>query len=482
MMKKRILATLLCGVILASAVSCNTKDTKVDQESTVEQPTEQLTENPEEKASVFGDYQDILGTLVLLQQENGVEKFRAEHPGLDAREEAILLSLCNVDVRALGYCVKDVTGDGKDELLLLNSGEWIRTIYTLHEGKPAWIKDFCRGGVKDGVLYDETNTEDATMLSRSYSIGKIVNGKYEEESSFGYSYVFDKKEYQDVFLIENQETLKTDMKTVEQKMLAVPGFPHNTREEGVTYTRLFEDGTAVEDEGANYRITKTNGVYKLEIFDKDGNVAFSKRSLGSIYCRVGDGDLLRFDYDDFYDSHCYFYSVSQNRLSQKFPRAAIKRGELVAYTEMDGEVPLLVVQNIFDKTLFCMEFECPKSPYSMNFSPDGRSIEITFSGASGKPGKRVFCFETLPILRVTTICYVRYSTSVHDDVYYISSGNPALLRPANEDTVRLLETLEGGTYKDADGNERNDWHKIVYNGRELYVTADSFEVLTYEVK
>ena len=35
---------------------------------------------------------------------------------------------------------------------------------------------------------------------------------------------------------------------------------------------------------------------------------------------------------------------------------------------------------------------------------------------------------------------------------------------------------------DADGNERNDWHKIVYNGRELYVTADSFEVLTYEVK
>ena len=36
--------------------------------------------------------------------------------------------------------------------------------------------------------------------------------------------------------------------------------------------------------------------------------------------------------------------------------------------------------------------------------------------------------------------------------------------------------------QDADGNERNDWHKIVYNGRELYVTADSFEVLTYEVK
>jgi hypothetical protein len=444
--------------------------------------TKQPTEKPTEKTSVFGDYQDLLGTLVLLQQENGVEKFRAEHPELDEREEAILLSLCNVDIRALGYCIKDVTGDGSDELLLLNSGSWIRTIYTLHEGKPVWIKDFCRGGVKDGVLYDETETIDDTMVSRSYRIGNIVNGKYEEKSFFGYSYVFDKYEYQDVFLIENQETIKTDMKTVESKIHAFPGFPHNTREEGVTYTRLFEDGTTVEDEGKHYRITKTNGVYKLEIFDKDGNLAFSKRSLGAIYCRTAVGDTLCFEYSDSYDPHCFFYSVSQNQFSQKFPVTVTKCGELVAYAKTDGDVPLLVVQNIFDKAVFYKEFECPEVPYAATFAPDEKSVEITFSGASGKPGKRVFCFETLPILRVTTICYVRYSTSVYDDVYYISSGNPALLRPANEDTVRLLETLEGGTYKDADGNERNDWHKIVYNGRELYVTADSFEVLTYEVK
>ena len=82
MMKKRILIALLCGVILASATACNTKEKSIDQsvETTIESPTENPTENPTEKpidspdspdsASVFGDYQDLLGTLVLLQQES----------------------------------------------------------------------------------------------------------------------------------------------------------------------------------------------------------------------------------------------------------------------------------------------------------------------------------------------------------------------------------------------------------------------------
>ena len=142
----------------------------------------------------------------------------------------------------------------------------------------------------------------------------------------------------------------------------------------------------------------------------------------------------------------------------------------------------MVVENVFDKTALQQKFECPQQVSSAHFALDGKSIEISF-GSSLKPSKRVFCFETLPILKVTTICYVRTLTSVQEqDFYYISSGNPALLRPANEDTVRLLETIEGGTYKDADGNERNDWHKILYNGKICFVTADSFEVLTYEVK
>ena len=496
MMKKRILATLLCGVILASAVSCNTKDTKVDQESTVEQPTEQLTENPEEKASVFGDYQDILGTLVLLQQENGVEKFRAEHPGLDAREEAILLSLCNVDVRALGYCVKDVTSDGVDELLLLNSNFSIRALYTMHEGMPVFIRLFDNDGsvffdsLRDYVkIYNYLQVNEGTLSKRVYSLGTIKDGKYVETAAVGYTYHTDTREDSDFFWTENGELRSADAFTVYEELERFEnGASFSSNPAKLTYTAILEDDTHAVGKNQHYKITKANGAFKIEVFDKNGVCVYSDEHADAIYC-YAEADILRIVYSapSGYSGKLNkyrFYNISTNRLSEIFENVTAFRGELVAYTGEEGNTTRLVVENVFDKTALQQKFECPQQVSSAHFALDGRSIEITFSGASGKPGKRVFCFETLPILRVTTICYVRYSTSVqgNGNVYYINSGNPALLRPANGDTVRLLETLEGGTYKDADGNQRNDWHKILYNGKVCFVTADSFEVLTYEVK
>ena len=241
-------------------------------------------------------------------------------------------------------------------------------------------------------------------------------------------------------------------------------------------------GTTVENEGANYRITKINDIYKLEIFDQGGKLVHEEESASKIYCWTEDDDILQFKGFSASPDNCLFYSVSQNKLSQLFHDVRVVKKDLVAYLVMEEKSSRLVVENIFDKESFCMDFDCPKDVFEAYFAPDGKSIEISF-GSSLKPSKRVFCFETLPILKVTTICYVRTLTSVQEqDFYYISSGNPALLRPANGDTVRLLETIEGGTYKDADGNERNDWHKILYRGKVCYVTADSFEVLTYEVK
>jgi len=242
------------------------------------------------------------------------------------------------------------------------------------------------------------------------------------------------------------------------------------------------DGTTVENEGANYRITKINDIYKLEIFDQGGKLVYEEESASKIYCWTEDDDILQFKGFSASPDNCLFYSVSQNKLSQLFHDVRVVKKDLVAYLVMEEKSSRLVVENIFDKESFCMDFDCPKDVFEAYFAPDGKSIEVSF-GSSLKPSKRVFCFETLPILKATTICYVRLSASVQEgDVYHISSGHPALLRPANGDTVRLLETFEGGTYKDADGKERTDWHRILYRGKEMYVTADSFEVLTYEVK
>lgn len=162
--------------------------------------TKQPTEKPTEKTSVFGDYQDLLGALVLLQQENGLEKFRAEHPKLDEREEKLLTSLCEVDARAMGYCMKDVTSDGVDELLLLNSNFSIRALYTMHEGMPVFIKSFDNDGsvffdsLRDYVkIYNYLQVNEGTLSKRVYSLGTIKDGKYVEVATVGYTYHTDRK-------------------------------------------------------------------------------------------------------------------------------------------------------------------------------------------------------------------------------------------------------------------------------------------------
>lgn len=502
MMKKRILIALLCGVILASATACNTKDKTIDQsvETTIESPTENPTEKPidspdsPDSASVFGDYQDLLGTLVLLQQENGVEKFRTEHPNLDEREEKLLTSLCEVDARALGYCMKDVTSDGVDELLLLNSNFSIRALYTMHEGMPVFIKSFDNYGsvffdsLRDYVkIYNYLQVDEGALSKRVYSLGTIKDGKYVETATVGYTYHTDTREETDFFWTENGELRSADAFTVYEELeLFKDGASFSSNPAKLTYTAILENDPHAVGKDQHYRITQANGVFKIEVFDKNGVCVYSDEHTNTIYC-YAEADILRIVYSapSGYSGKLNkyrFYNISTNTLSEVFENVRAFRRELVAYEVEEGNTTRLVVENIFDKTAFQQKFECPQQVSSAYFAPDGKSIEVSF-GSSLKPSKRVFCFETLPILRVTTICYVRTLTSVQEqDFYYISSGNPALLRPANEDTVRLLETIEGGTYKDADGNERNDWHKILYSGKICFVTADSFEVLTYEVK
>ena len=54
------------------------------------------------------------------------------------------------------------------------------------------------------------------------------------------------------------------------------------------------------------------------------------------------------------------------------------------------------------------------------------------------------------------------------------------MRPANNDTARVLRTLTGGEYE-SEGGIRNEWSEISYMGKTLDVTADSFELDYYVV-
>jgi hypothetical protein len=393
----------------------------------------------------------------------------------------------------MGYCVKDVTSDGSYELLLLNSNFSIRALYTMHEGMPVFIKSFDNYGCVwfDSILdsfeiYNYLQVDEGALSKRVYSLGTIKDGKYVEIATVGYTYHTDTREETDFFWTENGETLSADTFSIYKELERFKdGASFSSNPAKLTYTAILEDDPHAVGKNQHYKITQANGAFKIEVFDKNGVCVYSDEHTDKIYCYF-EADILRIVYSapSGYSGKLNkyrFYNISTNTLSEVFENVRAFRGELVAYTVEEGNTPCLVVENVFDKTALQQKFECPQQVSSAYFALDGKSIEISF-GNHSKPSKRVFCFETLPILKVTTICYVRYSTSVQGEVYYINSGNPALLRPANEDTVRLLETLEGGTYKDADGNERNDWHKILYNGKVCFVTADSFEVLTYEVK
>lgn len=74
-------------------------------------------------------------------------------------------------------------------------------------------------------------------------------------------------------------------------------------------------------------------------------------------------------------------------------------------------------------------------------------------------------------------CYVRTSMEISNStILSDSSGHSVVLRADTVDSVRLwkLDKLTGGEYSDYNGNIRNDWYMVEYNGQIAYVTADSF--------
>ena len=530
MMKKRILATLLCGVILASAAACNTKDKSIDQtvETTIETPIENPMENPTEKPTEkpaepptdirFSflsqkEKETWRVRLISVLAARDIKDYEAGLPGsyavglmdLDLNNTPEVLvaypggSIGNVFLEIYDLATgKELTsynagssGNGMDICFYVADKEGDPVI--LEEG---WMRALDIGGLDRVKMLPgtiEALEEDAKLLfAVSEKDGYYsVNGKQVQKSEYETSYQQFLKDHRKIEATQIQMIQWTDLKSKDRETLVAEmadaliassqGFIDYTKKP-TEKPSVPSDGSFVEDEGRYHRIIKkADGVYKLEIFDQDGKLVHEKESASGISCWTEDGDLLQFRGFSASPDNYLFYSVSQNKLSKTFHDVRAVEKNLVAYLVTEDKSSRLAVENIFDKEALCMDFECPKDVFEAYFAPDGKSVEVSF-GSSTKPSKRVFCFENLPILKVTTICYVRLSASVQEDVYHVSSGHPALLRPANGDTVRLLETLEGGTYKDADGNERKDWHRILYRGKEMYVTADSFEVLTYEVK
>ena len=482
-LKKRLLIALLCAGFLVSCVSCDHGGEATDSTPSTTASLESSHPDEEGETLAFARYEDLLKTYTELRRTNGEADFRDAHPILDEREEAILQSLLPLCDRTVGYCMLDVDKDGEQELLLLDPERYLHALYTLKDGVPVFVKSFCESdsGVYNGKLYDHVTVREGNLLHHTVYVGRLVRGKYVEEERYGYTYHADIWESDGFFLFQNGKEVQTDEQTVRTKM-SFPSFPTYSGSAGVSYTPILEGQAEVLQEDPFYRITETDdGAYELMIFDGEGNPVHTERFEKKVYCYASQ-NILHFG-DTYSNAFEFYYDTISGRLSPKFRNVMDSSRELVAYAIWEEDSCRLAVSHMFDPNLFYREYACNQIS-GADFAPDLKSIEIEYYDDSGywRLAKRVFCFETLPILRTTTICYVRTGAGLHNDTYMISSGNPALLRPANGDTVRLLQTVKGGTYTSADGTERDDWHQIVYRGRICYVSADSFVVEQYVVE
>ena len=88
-----------------------------------------------------------------------------------------------------------------------------------------------------------------------------------------------------------------------------------------------------------------------------------------------------------------YYDANQDLFSQEYTYVVANRNELIAYIAIPEKNPMenrkIVVQNVFDKNLFCKEFPMDFSKVDTpvvkaEFSEDGKSLQITYLSGEEK--------------------------------------------------------------------------------------------------
>lgn len=491
---KRLIAIILSAIMLLSFFSCNVKDDVDNDSPAPNDPSTDGTESgdqntdPPQNTSLFLSYDDIINKLIELARYGKRVEYEEQLALLDEREKDIYKELCQLTYKQnVGFSVCDINSDGIDELVFLSESRLCPiALLTMKDGKPVFLDWFWKDGNhtcaidNKGTVYKQGYSKGENYY---YSVRKIVDGKLDglvfgcNDKNIDDGEVEYFKEENGVYtVIDNAEleALKAQYSAVFNDLKEATAFSHIR-----SYNEVIERGTHYKMVYLSpYDIICKHFFY--EIYDKNGNAVLQKEVDNSAMLIWQESDMLTIMY---YNSGSYlnreyiFYDAVQNKFSGSFSRVVTHHNDKIAYYD---ENSVLTVQNIFDSSLFYRKFpEIPSDFKYAYFSEDGKSLDI--ENGSLKPAHRVICFETLPIIKALKICYVRYSPSINSDIYMISSGSPAYMRPANNDTARVLRSLIGGEYE-SEGGIRNDWYEISYMGRVRYVTADSFELSQYVVE
>ncbi len=145
----------------------------------------------------------------------------------------------------------------------------------------------------------------------------------------------------------------------------------------------------VIDSGKNYCIYKGNiNQVSYDIYNSEGKIVLSEKTDRPLEINMINDDIIDIGIGmgTGITIHKY-YSISENIFSQEFFYVLSNSDKLIAYIDVPKEKSLenrkVIVQNIFDKKLFCKEFQLDFSNVDTpvieaKFSKDGKSLQLTY--------------------------------------------------------------------------------------------------------
>lgn len=146
------------------------------------------------------------------------------------------------------------------------------------------------------------------------------------------------------------------------------------------------------DSGTYYRIYRGN-IHQVcqvcyDIYNFEGEIVLSEKTDRPLKINMINDDIIdiAIGMGTGITIHKY-YSVGENIFSQEFTYVLSNLDNLIAYIDVPKEKPFenrkVVVQNIFDKSLFYKEFQLDFSHVhtpviEAKFSKDGASLQLTY--------------------------------------------------------------------------------------------------------
>ena len=143
------------------------------------------------------------------------------------------------------------------------------------------------------------------------------------------------------------------------------------------------------DSGKYYRVYKSNITQVCyEIYDTNGKIASSEETDRPLRINMLNDNIIDIEIGIGTGSTIHkYYDVEKNLFSKDFSYVLTAQNELVAYIDVPKEKPFenrkVIVQNIFDKNLFCKEFQLDFSQIDTPvietvFSEDGTSLQLIY--------------------------------------------------------------------------------------------------------